>query len=79
MSVLTEKATAAHDNEASMTDFLNPNSMLTPGFAGAVTMMITNVLCALFTIPVAPTGLAISALFGTLVVVSAGSLFRKSI
>lgn len=79
MSVLTEKATAANVNEASMADFLNPNSMLTPGFAGAVTMMITNVLCTLFAIPVALTGLAISALFGTLVVVSAGSLFRKSI
>ena len=79
MSNVTEIATTATDAETSMTDFLNPNSMLTPGFAGAVTMMITNVLCALFAIPVALTGLAVSALFGTLVVVSAGSLFRKSI
>ncbi len=78
MSDIAEKATIAN-NEASMTDFLNPNSMLTPGFAGAVTMMITNVLCALFAIPVALTGLAVSALFGALVVVAAGSLLRKSI
>ncbi|MDH3195408.1 MAG: hypothetical protein OEL78_03745 [Hyphomicrobiales bacterium] len=79
MSDVTERANAAIDNKAAVVDFLNPDSMLTPGIAGSLTMMITNVLCAYFVIPVPLTGLAISALFGTLVVVSAGSLLRKSI
>ncbi len=33
---------------ASFADFLNPNSMITPGAAGAFTMVITNTLCQQF-------------------------------
>jgi len=29
-------------------EFLNPNSMITPGAAGAITMVITNTLCQQF-------------------------------
>ena len=73
------KKTNHNKSDVTMTDFLNPNSMLTPGFAGGVTMMITNALCALFVIPVALTGLAVSALFGTLVIASTGSWLQKGV
>ncbi len=78
MSDIVETNTDKH-NDAIATDFLNPNSMLTPGFAGGVTMMITNALCAIFVIPVALTGLAISALFGTLVIATTGSWLQKGV
>lgn len=51
-------------------EFLTPGSMVTPGFAGGMTMAITNVLCSQFGI-LAPgpayLGLALSFLFGLLV------------
>ena len=48
-------------------DFLNPKSMITPGVAGAITMLITNTLHAQFQLPANWTGLAISFLFGLIV------------
>ena len=49
-------------------EFLNPNSMITPGAAGAFTMVVTNTLCQQFTqLPLNFTGLAVSFLFGAIV------------
>jgi len=51
-------------------EFLNPSSMLTPGFAGAMTMAITNAVSAQFAISApgpAYLGLALSFVFGLLV------------
>jgi hypothetical protein len=49
-------------------EFLNPNSMITPGAAGAFTMVITNTLCQQFAeLPLNFTGLAVSFLFGAVV------------
>ena len=49
-------------------EFLNPNSMITPGAAGAFTMVITNTLCQQFTqLPLNYTGLAVSFMFGAVV------------
>ena len=62
-----------------LNDFLNPNSMLTPGFAGGLTMMITTVICRFFELQPAYTGLAVSAMFGALVLVGAASWLRKAI
>jgi hypothetical protein len=51
-----------------LSDFLNPNSMITPGAAGAFTMMITNTLCQQFTeLHLGFTGLVVSFLFGAVV------------
>lgn len=49
--------------------FLNPNSMITPGAAGALTMGISTAIVAGFDLPVAWTGLGISFLLGTIVFV----------
>jgi hypothetical protein len=57
-------------------DFLNPKSMSTPGFAGAITMLITNTISFQFGLSdrwPAFIGLIISFLFGTLVMAK-GSL-----
>ena len=59
--------------------FLNPQSMLTPGVAGALTMMIANVLAIQFAMPRAWTGLGLSFLFGLLVFVSGITLFLRII
>lgn len=48
-------------------DFLNPKSMLTPGLAGSMTMVITNALVTQFGASPAYTALIISALFGIVV------------
>ena len=45
--------------------------MLTPGVAGAMTMMITNALWQNFALPPAYTGLALSFIFGLLVLAAA--------
>ena len=51
-----------------LSEFLNPNSMITPGAAGAFTMMITNTLCQQFTeLHLGFTGLFVSFLFGAVV------------
>ena len=54
--------------------FLVPESMLTPGFCGAMTMLMTNTICS--RIPMlgnhdAYIGLALSALFALIVTVGA--------
>jgi hypothetical protein len=51
-------------------EFLNPKSMLTPGLAGAVTMLITNTLAIQFGLLPNYTGLLISFLLGLLVFLS---------
>jgi hypothetical protein len=56
-------------------EFLNPKSMLTPGFAGAATMVITNTIHSQFALQDserAPTALVLSLLFGALVFVAEG-------
>ncbi len=57
--------------------FLTPEAMLTPGVAGALTMMITNALAQNFELPRAYTGLALSFVFGLLVLVAAKTLISK--
>ena len=64
---------------AQMQDFLNPNSMLTPGMAGGMTMLITNALCQHFPLPNDLTGLGISFLFGLLVFVATGPFWQRSV
>jgi len=50
-----------------LSDFINPNSMITPGAAGAFTMVITNTLCSQFAmLPGNWTALVVSFLFGAL-------------
>ena len=60
---------AAEDKPASpFSEFLNPNSMITPGAAGAFAMVITNTLCQQFAqLPLNYTGLAVSFAFGSVV------------
>jgi len=48
-------------------EFLNPKSMLTPGVAGGLTMLMTNSLTSQFGLLPNYTGLALSFLFGLLV------------
>jgi hypothetical protein len=48
-------------------EFLNPKSMVTPGVAGAVTMLITNTLSSQFGLLPNYTGLVISLIFGLVV------------
>lgn len=57
--------------------FLTPEAMLTPGVAGALTMMITNTLAVSFNAPRAWIGLALSFVFGLLVLVSTKQLIVK--
>ena len=60
-----------------MDEFLNPASMLTPGLAGSVTMLITNALSLHFQVEPSWTGLLVSFLCGTLVFVSSVHLAKK--
>jgi hypothetical protein len=58
-------------------EFLNPNSTLTPGVAGAMTMIITNTLASQFAALVAwvpEIGLLISFLFGLMVMAAAAAV-----
>ena len=60
-----------NDHALNTKEFLNPNSMLTPGFAGGMTMMITNTVAAQFDLGYpwsAVVGLLISLLFGLLAI-----------
>jgi hypothetical protein len=54
-------------NESAIGNFLNPRSVLTPGVAGAFTMMITNAVAANFGLPPFYSALAISALLALVV------------
>jgi hypothetical protein len=66
--------------QASLFDsFLTPEAMLTPGVAGAMTMMITNALWQNFALPPAYTGLALSFVFGLLVLAAAKALIPKAV
>lgn len=47
-------------------EFLDPKSMLTPGVAGGITMVITNALCSNFALPRPLTALVLSFLLGLL-------------
>lgn len=59
-------------------EFLNPNSMITPGAAGAFTMVITNTLCQQFAqLPLNYTGLAVSFMFGSVVFGYGASLMTR--
>lgn len=60
-------------------DFLNPASMLTPGFAGAVAMMISNTLVHAFGLPPAWSALVLSFLLGSIVWVASVSLLRGAV
>lgn len=60
-------------------DFLHPASMLTPGLAGAVTMMITNALANQFEVEPSWTGLIISFICGLLVLVSNVVWWQKAV
>jgi hypothetical protein len=63
-------ASAKLSNEPAspLSEFLNPNSMITPGAAGAFTMTITNTLCQQFgALHLGITGLVVSFLFGAVV------------
>ena len=60
-------------------DFLNPESMITPGVAGGITMTITNTLTSQFSLPGRWTALAISFLCGLLVFVTKRFSFGKKL
>jgi large-conductance mechanosensitive channel len=65
---LTAKPSAEGFQTPQFEDFLNPNAMITPGAAGAFTMIITNTLCSQFdNLPPNYTALAVSGLFGAMV------------
>lgn len=68
----------ASPQQANVLDsFLTPEAMLTPGVAGAMTMMITNALAQNFELPRAYIGLALSFTMGLLVLVAAKALIPK--
>jgi hypothetical protein len=61
-------------------EFLNPNSMITPGAAGAFTMVIANTLCQQFAqLPLNYTGLAVSFMFGAVVFGYGASLVSRMV
>lgn len=66
-------------NNSILDSFLTPEAMLTPGAAGALTMMITNSLGVSFSIPRALTALILSFAFGLLVLVADKSMIVKAI
>ena len=55
---------------AGMNEFLNPKSMVTPGAAGAMTMMIANTISLHFGSQPAYYGLPLSFVFGLLVFIT---------
>jgi hypothetical protein len=59
--------------------FLTPESMLTPGVAGATAMMITNALGNNFNMPLSWTALVLSFVFGLLSIVVAEPLATKAL
>lgn len=64
------------DPSVKLSDFLNPTSMLTPGIAGLLTMMIANTLGGARW-PPSGVGLVLSFLLGTLLIASGISLWPK--
>ncbi|MDR3525597.1 MAG: hypothetical protein P4L66_16015 [Acetobacteraceae bacterium] len=70
----TESATSNHGSGGgggALDKFLTPEAMLTPGAAGGITMLIANTLAKNFGLPPSYIGLALSFLFGLLVMASA--------
>jgi hypothetical protein len=59
--------------------FLTPEAMLTPGAAGAMTMMITNALALNFDTHRALTGLVLSFMFGAVVFVASRNIWQKGL
>jgi hypothetical protein len=68
---------AAGQNSAGARDFLNPNSMMTPGLAGGMTMLVTNAVCQHFPFEPAQVGLALSFLFGLLVLATSAPMWKR--
>jgi hypothetical protein len=64
---------------ASIQDFANPRSMMTPGIAGAITMFVTNALGTQFDLPRNWVGLAISFLLGLVVFASSVAGVRERV
>jgi hypothetical protein len=65
-----------------MSNFLQPESMVTPGLAGGLTMTITNTLVGIFALPVALLpwiGLSISALFAFSVLLGMTPIWKRMI
>ena len=61
-------------------DFLNPNSMLTPGIAGSITMMVANALWMNFGLPPKYTALVLCLLLGLVVLAELKApLWQKSV
>lgn len=54
-----------------LSQFMNPEAMLTPGIAGALVMAISNSLAVNFNLSRAYTGLLLSFVFGLLVIATA--------
>lgn len=67
------------EGHTSLDQFLTPEAMLTPGAAGAMTMMITNALALNFDTHRALTGLVVSFLFGAMVFVAVRSIWQKAL
>jgi hypothetical protein len=66
------------DEAIKLGDFINPNSMITPGAAGGITMAITNVLTSQFDgLPGNWTALILSFLFGTLTFAYAAGIMAR--
>lgn len=71
---------ANHSRQSNpLAQFLTPEAMLTPGVAGSLTMMITNALTQNFAMPRAWVGLALSFIFGLLVLVATRNLLQKGV
>lgn len=67
---------------ADLSNFLQPESMVTPGLAGGLTMTITNTLCGIFALPLALVpwvGLSISALFAISVLIGMTPMWKRLI
>ncbi len=64
---------------APLDQFLTPESMLTPGVAGATAMMITNALGNNFDLSLSWTALVISFIFGLLSIVAVNCLPTKAL
>ena len=68
------------DTTLKLDDFLNPKSMITPGAAGGITMMITNTLASQFAgLPGNWTALALSFMFGALTFMYAAHILNRVI
>jgi large-conductance mechanosensitive channel len=67
-----------NDNAIKLDDFINPKSMITPGAAGGITMMITNTLASQFAgLPGNWTALTLSFMFGALTFMYGAALVSR--